>query len=81
MPFRYKTNVIDVLRDAGYTTTKIRKDKLLGESYMTQLRRGEMVSWAALDTICQLTRLQPGDLIEWIQGAPEGETARPVVGR
>jgi len=35
----------------------------LGESYMSQLRRGDMVSWAALDTICTLLDCQPGDLI------------------
>ena len=41
----------------------LRKEKLLGESYMSQLRRGDMVSWAALDTICTLLDCQPGDLI------------------
>ena len=74
---RYKVNVIEVLRNAGYTSNKIRTEKLLGESYMTQLRRGDLVSWKALDTICQLTGLGVGDLIEHVPTVPEGETAQP----
>ena len=63
MSFRYKVNVMDKLKERGYSSTRLRKEKLLGESYMSQLRRGDMVSWAALDTICTLLECQPGDLI------------------
>lgn len=64
MSFRYKANVMGLLKEKGYSSTRLRREKLLGESYMSQLRRGEMVSWAALDTICTLLDCQPGDLIE-----------------
>ena len=63
MSFRYKVNVMDKLKEKGYSSTRLRKEKLLGESYMSQLRRGDMVSWAALDTICTLLDCQLGDLI------------------
>lgn len=63
MSFKYKVNVMDKLKEKGYSSTRLRKEKFLGESYMSQLRRGEMVSWAALDTICTLLDSQPGDLI------------------
>ena len=63
MSFQYKVNVMDKLKEKGYSSTRLRREKLLGESYMSQLRRGEMVSWAALDTICTLLNCQPGDLI------------------
>ena len=63
MSFQYKVNVMDKLKEKGYSSTRLRKEKLLGESYMSQLRRGDMVSWAALDTICTLLDCQPGDLI------------------
>ena len=63
MSFQYKVNVMDKLKEKGYSSTKLRKEKLLGESYMSQLRRGDMVSWAALDTICTLLDCQPGDLL------------------
>lgn len=63
MSFQFKVNVMDKLKEKGYSSTRLRREKLLGESYMSQLRRGEMVSWAALDTICTLLNCQPGDLI------------------
>ena len=63
MSFQYKVNIMDKLKEKGYSSTRLRKEKLLGESYMSQLRRGDMVSWAALDTICTLLDSQPGDLI------------------
>lgn len=68
MPFKYKIDIMEALKEAGYSSTRLRNEKLLGESYMTQLRRGEMVSWKAMETICSLLKCQPGDLIEYIEG-------------
>ena len=64
MPFKYKIDIMEALKEAGYSSTRLRNEKLLGESYMTQLRRGEMVSWKALEVICILLDCQPGDIIE-----------------
>lgn len=66
MPMRYKIDVLEALKDAGYSSTRLRKEKLMGESYMTQLRRGEMVSWKTIETICRLLNCQPGDLVEYV---------------
>ena len=65
MPIEYKINVLQALKDAGYNTNKIRKEKKMGESMLQKLREGQMVSWAALETICELLDCQPGDLIEY----------------
>lgn len=67
MPLRYKIDVMEALKNAGYSSTRLRNEKLLGESYMTQLRRGEMVSWKTIETICRLLDCQPGDLIEYVE--------------
>lgn len=75
MSFQYKVNIMDKLKAVGYSSTKLRREKLLGESYMSQLRRGDMVSWAALDTICTLLDCQPGDLIEHVQEPGVHKTA------
>jgi len=63
---KYKIDVIQALADAGYNPTRIRKEKLFGESYMTQFRRGELVSWKAIDMACKLLNIQPGDLLEYV---------------
>lgn len=64
MSIRYKVNVINALKDAGYSTYRIRKEKLLHEMTLQALRSGKMVSWDVLDKICILLDCQPGDIIE-----------------
>ena len=66
LPLKYKIDVLEALKDAGYSSTRLRNEKLMGESYMTQLRRGEMVSWKTIETICRLLNCQPGDFIEYV---------------
>ena len=66
MPIRYKIDVLEALREAGYSSTRLRNEKLMGESYMTQLRRGELVSWKTIETICRLLNCQPGDLVDFV---------------
>lgn len=67
MPMRYKVDVMTVLKDAGYNTNRIRKEKIMGESMLQKLRSGQMVSWATLETLCDLLDYQPGDLIEFVK--------------
>ena len=69
MPLKYKIDILEALKDAGYSSTRLRKEKLMGESYMTQIRRGEMVSWKTIETICRLLDCQPGDLVEYAPDA------------
>lgn len=70
MPLRYKVDIMDALKKAGYSSTRLRNEKIMGESYMTQLRRGEMVSWKTIESICRLLNCQPGDLIEYVEECP-----------
>ena len=65
MPMRYKVDVIAVLKEAGYNTNRIRKEKIMGEAMLQKIRSGQMVSWAALEKLCSLLDCQPGDLIEF----------------
>ena len=66
MAIRYKVDVLAELKKKGYSSTRIREEKLIGQSYLQQLRKGELVSWKTLDTICSLLECQPGDLIEFV---------------
>lgn len=67
MAIVYKVDILAELKKKGYSSTKIREEKLIGQSYLQQLRHGELVSWKTLDTICALLECQPGDLIEYIK--------------
>lgn len=66
MPVQYKINVIAALKDAGYSTYKLRKEKLLAESTLQKFRNNEMVSWENISTVCKLLNCQPGDLTEYV---------------
>lgn len=67
MAIRYKIDILAELKKRGYTSMKIREEKLIGQSYLQQLRHGELVSWKTLDTICSLLDCQPTDLIEYVK--------------
>ena len=67
MAIRYKVDIMAELKKKGYSSTKIREEKLIGQSYLQQIRHGELVSWKTIDTICSLLECQPGDLIEYVK--------------
>ena len=68
MGMQYKLDVIAALKDAGYNTNRIRKEKIMGESMLQKIRSGQMVSWATMETLCELLNCQPADLIEYVKG-------------
>ena len=70
MPLRYKLDVLSALKEAGYTSTRIRNEKLMGQAVLQQLRHGELVSWKSIETICRLLNCQPGDIVEYTQDTP-----------
>lgn len=65
--FVYKFDVLEALKDAGYNTTKLRKDRLLGENAIQSLRKNEMVGIIALEKICKLLDMQPGNIIKYVE--------------
>ncbi|MGY6263022.1 helix-turn-helix domain-containing protein [Faecalibacterium duncaniae] len=72
MPIRYKIEILPALKAIGYTQTRIREDKLMGQATLQQLRHGELASWKTIDTVCRLLDCQPGDLLEHV---PTEDTA------
>ncbi len=73
MPIAYKIDIIQALKDKGYTSYRIRVDKLIGERQMQQIRSGEVVSNACLAKLCKLLQCQPGDLIEYVDDSTGGD--------
>ena len=66
MALRYKIDMLKSLKDAGYSTYRLRKENIFWEATIAQLRNGELVSWENLGIICELLNCQPGDLLEYI---------------
>lgn len=66
MAIKYKVDIMSELKKKGYTSTRIREKKLIGQSYLQQIRHNELVSWKTIDTLCRLLECQPGDLVEYV---------------
>ncbi len=64
---KYKINIMEALKEKGYSSYKIRKDRLIGEAQLTKIRSGEIASKETLNTICKLLKCQPGDILEYIE--------------
>ena len=55
----YKINVLQALKDKGYSTYRIKNDKLLSQSTLQKLREGKPVSWENIETFCRMLEIQP----------------------
>lgn len=66
MPLQFKIDVVSALKEKGYTTYKIRNEKILSESTVQKLRAGKGVSWENIETLCRLLECQPADLMEYV---------------
>ena len=66
---RYKINILLALKQAGYSTYKIRQEKIFNESQLQQMREDKILAQDALNKVCTLLSCQPGDILEYI---PDG---------
>lgn len=66
MSLQYKIDVLTLLKEKGYNTNRLRKDKLLAEGVIQSLREKKPISWANIARVCELLDMQPGDIIEYI---------------
>lgn len=63
MSLKYKIDVLAALKAKGLSTYQLRKQRLLGERVIQQLRDGEPVSWEVLSRLCDLLECDIGDII------------------
>ena len=66
MAIKYKFDVLASFKENGYSSYRLRKDKILGEATIQQLRNGEKVSWSSIEIFCKYLNCQPGDIIEYV---------------
>ncbi len=60
----YKKDILAALKEKGYSTYRIRQDKIFGQRVLQQFRDKEPFSWEVLGRLCLLLDCQPGDLLE-----------------
>lgn len=62
---KYNKDIMSELKHVGYTSYRLRNEKLLSEKVMTEIRQRK-VTMATLNKLCQLLNCQPGDILEYI---------------
>lgn len=73
MPIIYKIDILAALKERGYNTNRLRKEKLLAEGVIQSLREGKAISFQNLSRICELLDCQPGDILEHVPAMFEKE--------
>ena len=64
--WKHKIDILKELSNRGYTSTKLRKDKIISEGTMQHIRNGKGITTETINTICLILRCQPSDIIEII---------------
>ena len=63
---KYKIDIIQALKNKVYSTYKIRKEKIFNESQLQQMREHKLLAQEALNKVCTLLNVQPGDILEFV---------------
>ena len=59
--FKYKIDVMKSLSDHGFTSSRMRKEKILSEATMQNLRKGKGITTNTLNTCLLYTSPSPRD--------------------
>lgn len=62
MTFEY-LNILGKLKENGYNTFRIRKEKIFSESVLTKFRKNQPVSILQLVKVCELTNCDISDIV------------------
>lgn len=65
MPIKYKIDVLAALKEKGYSSYKLRQNKIFGERTIQKIRDGEIVTADNIAKLCELLQCQVGDLLEY----------------
>ena len=68
---KYK-NVLEQLKKKGYSSYKLRMQKIMGESKIQNIRENR-VDTKTINQICALLDCQPGEILEYLPDDPDQE--------
>lgn len=83
MAIRYKGDILGRLKDKGYSTARLRKERIFGERTMQEFRSNGVIPYKSIDKLCALLGCQPGDVLEYVPdeiAAPAAADSAPSVG-
>ncbi len=68
---------MQALKNKGYSSYRLRNDKIFGEATMSKFRKQEYYNFENLDILCRLLECQLADLIEYVPDVPLDKTDKP----
>lgn len=67
MPIKYD-KLFALLREKGWTTYRIRQEKLISQATLQKMRTGEgHIDTRTVENICRVLGCQPGDIMEYVE--------------
>lgn len=63
---KYKIDIMQSLKEKGYSSYKLRQKKIFGEATMSKFRNKQPFNFDNLNILCKLLNCQPGDILEYV---------------
>ncbi len=60
-----KPGVLDLFRDKGYSSYRLREEGIITPRTLQRIRNGERITMHELETICDFLHVQPNKVIVW----------------
>lgn len=62
-----RSEALDLLLDKGYSSYRLREEKILTPRTIQKIRNSERLTMGELEKICDLLHVQPNRVVEWEQ--------------
>lgn len=78
MSIKYKGDILGQLKEKGYSSARLRKEKIFGERTMQEFRTNGTIPYKSINRLCALLECQPGDILEYV---PDSEDFNETEGQ
>lgn len=78
MAIRYKGDILGKLKACGYSTKRLREEKIFGEKTMQDFRKQAVIPYKTLNRLCELLNCDVGDIIEYTKDDPAADDGDPA---
>lgn len=76
---KFKVDIIEELKKAGYTTTLIRECGYISQGVLTKIKAEDTnISLNSINKICNLLECQPRDIIKYVETGEETEAIENI---
>lgn len=76
MPVTYKIDVLEALKAKGFSSYRLRIEKLLSQRTLQALREGKGISFESLGKICEMLECDISDILIFQKEGTENENIK-----